>query len=70
MLEDGSVDYDLLKRLIDWHIPEGTTVSVRGWHHRRIATVDGKSTARSSKRLWNMLPAVPIMAGTWRQLDA
>ena len=24
MLEDGSVDYDALRRLIDWHIAEGT----------------------------------------------
>jgi 4-hydroxy-tetrahydrodipicolinate synthase len=28
MLEDGSVDYPSLRKLIDWHVAEGTTASV------------------------------------------
>jgi 4-hydroxy-tetrahydrodipicolinate synthase len=65
MHEDGSVDYDALRRLIDWHIAEGTdcigvvgttgespTVSVE--EHCEIIRV---SVAHAKGR-------VPVMAGT------
>ena len=64
MLEDGSVDYDSLRKLIDWHISEGTdcigvvgttgespTVNVE--EHREIIRV---SVEQAKGR-------VPIMAG-------
>ncbi len=64
MLEDGSVDYDSLRKLIDWHIAEGTdcigvvgttgespTVNVE--EHREIIRV---SVEQAKGR-------VPIMAG-------
>lgn len=64
MLEDGSVDYDTLRKLIDWHIAEGTdcigvvgttgespTVNVE--EHREIIRV---SVEQAKGR-------VPIMAG-------
>jgi 4-hydroxy-tetrahydrodipicolinate synthase len=64
MLADGSVDYDTLRKLIDWHIAEGTdcigvvgttgespTVNVE--EHREIIRV---SVEQSKGR-------VPIMAG-------
>ena len=64
MLDDGAVDYDALRKLIDWHISEGTdcigvvgttgespTVSVE--EHCEIIRV---SVEQSAKR-------VPIMAG-------
>ncbi len=64
MLADGSVDYDTLRKLIDWHIAEGTdcigvvgttgespTVNVE--EHREIIRV---SVAQAKGR-------VPIMAG-------
>ena len=37
MREDGSVDYDALRALIDWHIAEGTRLHRRRRHDRRIA---------------------------------
>jgi 4-hydroxy-tetrahydrodipicolinate synthase len=65
MFEDGSVDYETLRRLIDWHIAEGTdcigvvgttgespTVSVQ--EHCEIVRV---AVAHAAGR-------VPIMAGT------
>ena len=64
MLEDGSVDYPTLRKLIDWHIAEGTdcigvvgttgespTVNVE--EHQEIIRV---SVEQAAKR-------VPIMAG-------
>ena len=65
MHEDGSVDYDALRRLIDWHIAEGTdcigvvgttgespTVSVE--EHCEIIRVAVEQAAGR----------VPVMAGT------
>jgi 4-hydroxy-tetrahydrodipicolinate synthase len=65
MLEDGSVDFDTLRRLIDWHIAEGThcigvvgttgespTLSVDE-HHRVIQAAVEHAAGR-----------IPIMAGT------
>ena len=64
MLEDGSVDYPTLRKLVDWHIAEGTdcvgvvgttgespTVNVE--EHREIIRVAVEQAARR----------VPIMAG-------
>ena len=64
MLQDGSVDYPTLRKLIDWHIAQGTdclcvvgttgespTVSVQ--EHREIIRV---AVEQSNKR-------IPIMAG-------
>ena len=64
MLEDGSVDYPTLRKLIDWHIAEGTdcigvvgttgespTVDVE--EHQEIIRV---SVEQGAKRM-------PIMAG-------
>jgi 4-hydroxy-tetrahydrodipicolinate synthase len=64
MLDDGSVDYPALRKLVDWHIAEGTdcigvvgttgespTVSVQE-HHEIIRVAVEQSAGR-----------VPIMAG-------
>ena len=64
MLEDGSVDYPTLRKLIDWHVAEGTdalvivgtsgespTVSVE--EHREILRVSVEQAARR----------IPIIAG-------
>ena len=66
MLEDGSVDYAALRKLIDWHIAEGTdcigavgttgespTVSVE--EHCEIIRV---SVEQAAKRVpnWHVLP--------------
>ncbi len=68
MLEDGSVDYPTLRKLIDWHIAEGTdcigvvgttgespTVNVE--EHCEIIRVSVEQAAKHSER------HVPIMAG-------
>jgi len=68
MLEDGSVDYPTLRKLIDWHIAEGTdcigvvgttgespTVNVE--EHCEIIRVAVEQTRRNKTR------HVPIMAG-------
>ncbi len=67
MKEDGSVDYDALRRLVDWHVAEGTdcigvvgttgespTVNVE--EHCEIIRVAVEQAARQARR-------VPIMAG-------
>jgi 4-hydroxy-tetrahydrodipicolinate synthase len=65
MLEDGSVDYPALRRLIDWHIAEGTDcIGVVG--------TTGESPTVSVEEHWEILRVavehargrVPIMAGT------
>jgi 4-hydroxy-tetrahydrodipicolinate synthase len=68
MLEDGSVDYPTLRKLVDWHITEGTdaicvvgttgespTVDVRE-HCEIIRVAVEQARARTDRR-------VPIMAG-------
>lgn len=68
MLEDGSVDYPTLRKLIDWHIAEGTdcigvvgttgespTVNVE--EHCEIIRVSVEQAAKHAER------HVPIMAG-------
>jgi 4-hydroxy-tetrahydrodipicolinate synthase len=68
MLEDGSVDYPTLRKLIDWHIAEGTdcigvvgttgespTVNVE--EHREIIRVAVEQAHKHTDR------RVPIMAG-------
>lgn len=65
MLDDGSVDYPTLRKLIDWHIAEGTdcigvvgttgeSPTVDGEEHREIIRVAVEQAAGR----------VPIMAGT------
>ncbi len=67
MLEDGQVDYPALRRLVDWHIAEGTdcigvvgttgespTVSVE--EHVEIIRVTVEQAAKNKRQ-------VPIMAG-------
>ena len=65
MHEDGSVDYDALRRLIDWHIDEGTDcIGVVG--------TTGESPTVSVEEHWEIIRVavehargrVPIMAGT------
>ncbi|WP_457329203.1 4-hydroxy-tetrahydrodipicolinate synthase [Rhizobacter sp. P5_C2] len=65
MHEDGSVDYDALRRLIDWHIDEGTDcIGVVG--------TTGESPTVSVEEHWEIIRIavehargrVPIMAGT------
>ncbi|MEN9588090.1 MAG: hypothetical protein RIT15_1665, partial [Pseudomonadota bacterium] len=68
MLDDGSVDYAGLRKLVDWHIAEGTdcigvvgttgespTVSVE--EHCEIIRVTVEQAAQHTERF------VPIMAG-------
>jgi len=65
MQEDGSVDHDALRRLIDWHIAEGTDcIGVVG--------TTGESPTLSVEEHWEVIRVsvehargrVPIMAGT------
>jgi len=65
MHEDGSVDYDALRRLIDWHVVEGTDcIGVVG--------TTGESPTLSVEEHWEVIRVavehargrVPIMAGT------
>ena len=65
MREDGSVDYDALRRLIDWHIAEGTDcIGVVG--------TTGESPTVSMEENCEIIKAsvlhaagrVPVMAGT------
>ena len=65
MLEDGAVDYPALRRLIDWHISEGTDcIGVVG--------TTGESPTVSVDEHWEIIRVavehargrVPIMAGT------
>ena len=65
MQEDGSVDFDALRRLIDWHIAEGTDcIGVVG--------TTGESPTLSVDEHWDVIRVavehargrVPIMAGT------
>src|ERR1700704_5828467 len=65
MHEDGSVDYDGLRRIIDWHVAEGTDcIGVVG--------TTGESPTLSVEEHWEVIRAavgqargrVPIMAGT------
>ena len=51
MHDDGSVDYPALRRLIDWHIDEGTRLHRRGRHHRRIADGRRRGALRDHPRL-------------------
>ena len=65
MREDGSVDHDALRKLIDWHIAEGTDcIGVVG--------TTGESPTLSVEEHWEVIRVavehakgrVPIMAGT------
>jgi 4-hydroxy-tetrahydrodipicolinate synthase len=65
MREDGSVDHDALRRLIDWHIAEGTDcIGVVG--------TTGESPTLSVEEHWEVIRVsvehargrVPVMAGT------
>jgi 4-hydroxy-tetrahydrodipicolinate synthase len=65
MQEDGSVDHDALRRLIDWHIAEGT-------HCVCVVGTTGESPTLSVEEHWEVIRVavehargrVPIMAGT------
>ena len=48
MHDDGSVDYDALRRLIDWHIAEGTHASASSARPANRRPSPSTSTARSS----------------------
>ena len=48
MHEDGSVDYDALRRLIDWHVAEGTHASASSARPANRRPSPSRSTARSS----------------------
>lgn len=65
MREDGSVDHDALRRLIDWHVAEGTDcIGVVG--------TTGESPTLSTEEHWEVLRVsvehaagrVPVMVGT------
>ena len=65
MHEDGTVDHDALRRLIDWHIAEGTDCVC-------VVGTTGESPTLSVEEHWEVIRVaveharkrVPIMAGT------
>lgn len=65
MNEDGSIDYDALTRLIDWHITNGTSVIVSVGTTGESGTVVGDdhiSVIRHTVEVVN--ERVPVIAGT------
>lgn len=65
MLEDGSIDYPGLRRLIDWHIAEGTSCVC-------VVGTTGESPTVNVEEHWEIIRVavehaagrIPIMAGT------
>ncbi|MEO3693114.1 4-hydroxy-tetrahydrodipicolinate synthase [Roseateles paludis] len=65
MLEDGSVDYPALKRLIDWHIQEGTACVCVVGTTGESPTVDVEEHCQIIKTaVEHAAGRIPIMAGT------
>ena len=65
MLEDGSVDYPALRRLIDWHIAEGTDCIVVVGTTGESPTVDVEEHKEIIRvAVEQPRGRVPIMAGT------
>lgn len=65
MLEDGSLDWDGLDRLVDWHISEGTHALVAVGTTGESATLDVEEHAKVIERVIQRAAGrVPVIAGT------
>jgi 4-hydroxy-tetrahydrodipicolinate synthase len=65
MLEDGSLDWDALDRLVDWHISEGTHALVAVGTTGESATLDVDEHAKVIERvIVRAAGRVPVVAGT------
>lgn len=65
MLEDGSLDWDGLDRLVDWHITEGTHALVAVGTTGESATLDVEEHAKVIERVIERAAGrVPVIAGT------
>ncbi len=65
MQEDGSLDWDSLDALVDWHIAMGTNGIVPVGTTGESATVDVKEHAQIIKRVVNQVNGrLPVIAGT------
>ena len=65
MQEDGSVDYDTLRRLIDWHIAEGTDcIGVVGTTGESPTVSMAENCEIIRVAVQHAAKRVPIMAGT------
>jgi 4-hydroxy-tetrahydrodipicolinate synthase len=65
MLEDGSLDLDALRRLIDWHVAEGTDGVVVVGTSGESPTVDLEEHCRLVKTtIEHVAGRIPVIAGT------
>jgi 4-hydroxy-tetrahydrodipicolinate synthase len=65
MLEDGSLDWDGLKKLVEWHIEQGTHSLVAVGTTGESATLDVEEHARVIEAVINTAAGrVPVIAGT------
>ena len=65
MREDGSIDDESLRRLIEWHIESGTTAIVAVGTTGESATLDEQEHCSVMRRMVEMVAGrIPVIAGT------
>ena len=65
MIEDGSVDQESLRRLVDWHIEQGTDAIVAVGTTGESATLDEQEHCRVIRQVVEYTAGrVPVIAGT------
>ncbi len=65
MLSDGSIDYELLKNLIEWHIDKGTDAIVSVGTTGESATLNEKEHCETIKKTVEFAAKrIPVIAGT------
>ena len=65
MFSDGKIDFDSLKKLIDWHVKEGTQAIIAVGTTGESATLDEKEHCEVIRRIVEMVDGrIPVIAGT------
>jgi len=65
MLEDGAVDVDALRRLVDWHVEQGTDGIVAVGTTGESATLDTEEHCRTIRQVVDFVAGrIPVIAGT------
>lgn len=65
MMQDGTVDFDSLNKLVDWHISEGTDAIVAMGTTGESATLDEQEHCEVLRRVVEMVSGrIPVIAGT------
>ncbi len=65
MAEDGSVDFESLRRLVEWHVQQGTDAIVAVGTTGESATLDETEHCEVIRRVVEYVAGrIPVIAGT------